>query len=77
MKIQTFELKVAFENYKCLDWLSEFYTMLLYVSDTDTNSFAHFKLATPNLEKDKYLKKRTLIETNKKISNMRFETIKI
>ena len=51
--------------------------MLLYVSDNNTNSFAHFKLATPTLEKDKYLKKITLIETDKKMSNMRFEKIKI
>ena len=41
-----------------MGWLSEFHTKLLYVSDIEANSFAHFQISTLNSEKDKYLKKR-------------------
>ena len=37
-------------------WLSKFHTTLLYVSDIDANSFAHFQLSAS--EKDKYPKNR-------------------
>ena len=72
-------LKVPFEKYKSLNWLSGFYTASLYVSDICANSFAQFQLGASNSEKDKYLKKKkkTLFETNMKLCNMRFEKIKI
>ena len=51
-------LKIFFEKYKFLGWLSEFYTTSLYVSDIDANSFAYFQLGASNSQKDEYLKKR-------------------
>ena len=38
-----------------MGWLLEFYTTLLFVSDTGANSFAHFQLGTSISDKDKYL----------------------
>ena len=59
-------LKIAFEKYKSMGWFSESYTTLLYVSDIGANSFALFQLGASNSEKDKYLKKNPLFETNMK-----------
>ena len=56
---------------------SENYTTLLYISDTDVNSFAPFNLTHRIRRKINTLKKEeTLFETDMKLCNMRFEKIK-
>ena len=47
-----------------MGWFSELYNTLLYVSEIDANSFAHFQLGPSNSEKDKYLKERRNIFWN-------------
>ena len=34
-------VELSFKKYKSLDWLSEFYFTLLFVSDIGAHSFAH------------------------------------
>ena len=52
--------KILLEKLKFLDWLSEFYTTLLFLSDIGANSFAYFQLGASNSDKDKYLKNRRI-----------------
>ena len=50
-------LKIPFEKYMPLEWLSEFYKTLLHVSYIGANSFPQFQIGASNWEKDKYFKK--------------------
>ena len=62
-----------------MDWFSEFYTTIFYVSDIGANSFAQFQLDSFNSAQNKYLKKKekTLFETNMKLRNIKFDKTNI